>query len=74
MHVESRLRELLGSEGFQVRPMKTAKVNREFTFTMPSRAVMWTLVPTGIFGRWRFWIVEALDKWGFGMQMVKFET
>lgn len=37
-------RELLLSQGSQVRPTKTAKVKREFTFMMPSRAVMWMLV------------------------------
>lgn len=41
----SEMRLLFGSDGFQVRPMKTAKVKRELTFMMPSRAVMWMLVP-----------------------------
>jgi hypothetical protein len=28
--------------------MKTASVNREFTFTIPSKAVIWMLVVIGI--------------------------
>ncbi|XXG75341.1 hypothetical protein AAC387_Pa07g3867 [Persea americana] len=39
-------RELLGSDGFQASPMKTAKVKRELTLTMASNAVMWMLVPS----------------------------
>lgn len=39
------MRVLAGSLGFQVKPRNTAKVKREFTFTIPSRAVMWMLVP-----------------------------
>lgn len=42
------IRELLGSVGFQARPMKTASVKREFTFTIPSKAVIWMLVVIGI--------------------------
>lgn len=42
--VGSVIRELLGSVGFQARPTKTARVKREFTLTIPSRAVMWMLV------------------------------
>lgn len=41
----SGTRELLGSDGFQASPMKTAKVKRELTLTMASKAVTWMLVP-----------------------------
>lgn len=40
LQAASEMRELLGSLGFQVRPRKTASVKSEFTFTMPSSAVM----------------------------------
>lgn len=45
------MRVLFGSFGFQVKPMNTANVKSEFTFTIPSRAVMWMLVDIlGILG------------------------
>ncbi|KAF2311915.1 hypothetical protein GH714_027330 [Hevea brasiliensis] len=31
--------------GYQARPRKSAKVNKEFTLTIPSKAIMWILVP-----------------------------
>lgn len=43
----SVIRVLLGSLGFHVSPTNTAKVNREFTFIMPSSAAMWILVLEG---------------------------
>lgn len=43
-HVGSSMRLLAGSLGFHARPMKTARVKMELTWTIPSRAVMWTLV------------------------------
>ncbi|MFS7958033.1 hypothetical protein Hanom_Chr07g00673441 [Helianthus anomalus] len=43
--VGSVTRLLFGSVGDQASPMKTAKVNREFTLTIPSSAVMWIAVP-----------------------------
>ena len=42
------IRVLLESVGSQARPMKTASVKREFTFTIPSKAVIWMLVVIGI--------------------------
>lgn len=47
-HFGSDMRLLFGSDGFQVRPMKTAKVKRELTLVMPSSAVMWMLVPNRV--------------------------
>lgn len=45
MQFGSVTRLLFGSVGCQAKPMKTAKVNKELTFTIPSRAVMWIVVP-----------------------------
>lgn len=33
-----------GSEGLEVRPMNSAMVKMELTFTMPSKAIMWMTV------------------------------
>lgn len=40
-----------GSFGFHERPKKTAKVKMEFTWIMPSSALMWMVVPKGF--SWR---------------------
>jgi len=33
-----------GAVGYHARPRKSAKVNKEFTLTIPSKAIMWILV------------------------------
>lgn len=40
LQAASEMSALVGSLGFHVRPTKTASVKSEFTFTMPSSAVM----------------------------------
>lgn len=62
----SEMRLLFGSDGFQVSPMKTAKVKRELTLMMPSSAVMWMLVPNRV---WLFWSIDCPGNVGTGNEV-----